>query len=182
MRSVRRHSDKPTDLPPQQACITVATKHSWRQKRNNAALSRRQSLCSFPRMRIHSVGWMMTWNRSRRMRSWPNWGNLPAFSSKDWESIANRSPQVGKPGSRLRSEPATSWILVECKGFRRWCTNTTGLCPLPGIINTRKRNVSETDSVWFRPQVRRDTSTPLERVNLNHWTNPISYTSLQRYR
>jgi hypothetical protein len=44
-----------------------------------------------------------------------------------------------------------------------------GICPSPGIIETRKHNVSE---MCFLPQVRWQTATqsgPLETANLNHW-------------
>jgi hypothetical protein len=51
----------------------------------------------------------------------------------------------------------------------------SGLCPLSGILNTRKHNVSETGPVSVLMGVK-ETPTllgPLERANLNHWSSPL---------
>jgi hypothetical protein len=43
------------------------------------------------------------------------------------------------------------------------------LCPLSGILKSREQNVSENGSVSVRRETR-TLSGPLERANLNHWT------------
>jgi hypothetical protein len=51
-----------------------------------------------------------------------------------------------------------------------------GLCPSSGIPETREYNVSETGSVSVLRWGVGETPTllgPLERANLNHWTNPV---------
>jgi hypothetical protein len=65
-----------------------------------------------------------------------------------------------------------SHMLVESEGFWWWCMHWVyGLCPSPGIPNTRKHNVSEITSITGR-----ETSTlldPLERADLNHWEGDV---------
>jgi hypothetical protein len=50
----------------------------------------------------------------------------------------------------------------------------SGLCPSSRIVNTRKYNVSKTESVSILPGEGRDTPTmlgPLETANVTHWTD-----------
>jgi hypothetical protein len=52
-----------------------------------------------------------------------------------------------------------------------------GLCPLSGILKTRKNNISETLSVLSSDEGETPTVLdPLERANLNHWTTRVRIT------
>jgi hypothetical protein len=53
-----------------------------------------------------------------------------------------------------------------------------GLCPLPGILESRKQCFR--NWICFHPHVKGEIPTllgPLERANLNHWTTLVRFTT-----
>jgi hypothetical protein len=53
-----------------------------------------------------------------------------------------------------------------------------GLCPLTGILEARKHNVSETGFVSVLSDGETPTPLgPLQSDNLNHWTTPVRFTT-----
>jgi hypothetical protein len=106
-------------------------------------------------LRMNELGVGLNWS-IHHDRQWSS--SYPIYTVVP-ESCLKRQC-AAKPGKKLR---------------QNYCV--FGLCPSPGILETRKHNVSETGSVSV---LRWNGETPfllglLERANLSHWTTPVRF-------